>query len=257
MSARLVALSVAAATLSLAGAAQAQSSVNFKDYRRLDRNLPESPQRYAFELRLGPYKPQIDEEFGGAQKPFESTFGNGKGFYIGAEFDWQALRIPYVGTLGPGFSWGYTSRSANAKISGTTKDSAEETTLTIMPMYLVGVLRIDTLARNAKIPLVPYGKFGLGMGLWSASTDQGVSERDGVTGRGRSWGTHAALGGMLQLDFLEPDIALSFDDELGVNNSYIYFEWMWSNLDGLSAIESKPQMHVGTSGWITGLALEF
>jgi len=254
MSRLLASVAVASATLALASAAQAQ--VDTRDYRRVDRHLPESPQRFAFELRLGPYVPRIDEEFKG-KTPYADTFGTGKGFHIGAELDWQAFRIPHLGTLGPGLSWGYTSRSANAKISSTGLESAEETTLTIMPMSAVGVLRIDVLTRDIGIPLVPYGKAGLGLGLWSASNDTGVSQRDGVTGRGRSWGTHLALGGMLHLDFLEPDTALGFDEELGVNNSYFFFEWMWSDLGNLKLIESKPQMHVGTSGWVAGLALEF
>lgn len=240
----------------LAPAARAQSSFDSHDYRRLDRPVPESPQNFAFELRFGPYMPQIDDEFQG-KKPFEQVFGTGKGFYFGVELDWQALRIPYFGTLGPGFSWGYTSRSANAKLSGTDIESAEETSLSIMPMYAVGVLRVDVLPRHLGVPLVPYGKAGLGLGLWSASNESGTSERDGVLGRGRSWGTHAALGGMFLLDILEPTVALAFDNDVGVNNSYLYFEWTWRDLNGLSFIENSPQMRVGTSGWSAGLALEF
>jgi hypothetical protein len=232
------------------------AQVDTRDYRRADRKLPESPQRFAFELRMGPYVPRIDEEFQG-KTPFKDTFGSGKGFHIGAEVDWQALRIPYFGSLGPGFSWAYTSRSAKAKISGSGQESAEETKLSILPMSLVGVLRVDALTRELGVPLVPYGKAGLGLGLWSISTEQGVVTRDGVRGRGRSWGTHLALGGMLHLDFLEPGTALAFDDEMGVNNSYLFFEWMWSDLGSSSLLENKPQMRVGTSGWVLGLALEF
>jgi hypothetical protein len=245
----------AAALVALMSSGNAGAQVETRDYRRTDRRVPESPQRFAFELRLGPYKPRIDEEFNG-RTPFADTFGNGKGFHIGAEVDWQALRIPYLGTLGPGFSWGYTSRSANARISGTGKESAEETSLSIMPMTLVGVARLDVFPREFHVPVVPYGKLGLGLGLWSISTNKGTVTRDGVVGRGRSWGTHAAVGGMLHLDFLERDVALSFDDELGVNNSYLFFEWMWSDLGSSSLIEDRPQMRVGTSGWVLGLAFE-
>ena len=240
----------------LLGPREASAQIDTRDYRRADRKMPESPQQFAFELRMGPYQPRVDEEFNG-KTPFADTFGNGKGFHIGAEIDWQALRIPYIGSFGPGFSWAYTSRSAKAKISGTQKESAEETQLSIMPMTVVGVLRIDSLTRSFGVPLVPYGKAGLGLGLWSVSTEQGTVTRDGVQGRGRSWGTHLALGGMLHLDFLEKDTALAFDDELGVNNTYLFLEWMWSDLGSSSFIESKPQMRVGTSGWVAGLALEF
>jgi hypothetical protein len=236
---------------------RADTALEIRDYRRLDRTLPESKQNFAFELRLGPYHPRVDEGFSGGQKPYETAFGTGNSFFIGLEVDWQALRIPYVGTLGPGFGWGYTSRSSNAKISGTNIDSAEQTKLSIMPMYLAGVLRIDYPARETGIPLVPYGKLGLGMGLWSASNDEGVSERDGVTGRGRSWGTTAALGGMFLLDIFERSTALGFDEEVGVNNSYVFFEWQWLDLGTLTTFENRPQMHVGNKGWVAGVALEF
>ncbi len=248
---------VLASLVGAAGEASAQSSVSRRDYRRLDRHLPESPQRFAFELRLGPYQPRVDEEFSNGKTPYKDIYGSGKNFYIGFEVDWQALRIPYLGTLGPGFAWGYSSRSAKAKLSGTTNDSAENTSLTIMPMYLAAVLRVDVLARELSIPLVPYAKAGLGLGLWSTSTESGVSTRDGVEGRGRSWGTHLALGGMFQLDFLEPNASLTFDDELGVNNSYLYFEYVWSDLGTMTLFEDKNQMRVGTKSWVAGLAFEF
>lgn len=235
---------------------EAAAQVDTRDYRRLDRRLPESPQRFAFELRMGPYIPRVDDEFQG-KTPFADTFGDGKGFHMGVELDWQLLRIPYLGTLGPGFSFAYTTRSANAQISGTGIDSSEETTLKIFPMTVTGVLRVDALSRGLGIPLVPYGKAGLGLGLWSVTTDKGVVTRDGIEGRGRSWGTHFALGGMFLLDFMELDTALAFDEEMGVNNTYLFFEWMWSDLGNLTLIESKPQMLVGTSGWVAGLAMEF
>lgn len=230
------------------------------DWRRADRKMRESPQSFAFEARIGPYRPQIDEEFSSGKKPFEQTFGDGRGLYFGFELDWQALRIPHFGTLGPGISWGYTRRSAVAKVAEGPRageDSAQSTYLTIMPMYASAVLRVDVLARDFEVPIVPYGKLGLGLGFWRASTDNGLSTApDGTVGKGRTWGTHMALGGMFLLDFLDRSAALGFDEEVGVNNSYLFAEWQWLNLDG-QVVEKRPQMHVGATGWIAGLALEF
>jgi len=107
---------------------------------------PESPQRFAFEFRLGPYSPHIDDDFP-QTKPFETTFGTDQRWFIGAEFDWQILRIPKLGTLGPGIGWGYTHFSSLAKLKTDGSDSGQDTNLAIMPMYGVAVLRIDTLAR--------------------------------------------------------------------------------------------------------------
>jgi hypothetical protein len=256
---RLASLLVATATtlglLACARPAEAQQVDQYYRWKRHDRQMYESPQHFAFELRFGPYIPNIDDEFSG-KTPYKSTFGTGKGFHYGVELDFQALRIPYVGTLGPGLSWSRTTRSAKAKISGTTADSAESTNLAIMPMAALGVLRIDVLARELGIPFVPYGKAGLGFGLWSTGTDQGTSKRDGVDGKGRTWGTHLAGGGMFLLDFLDRASAREIDDSIGVNHSYLFVEYMRANLDGSILETSKPQLNIGTTTWVIGLALE-
>ncbi len=256
---RALALLAAVPILTLASAASADTLLEGRDWRRADRPMRASPQNYAFELRLGPYQPQVDDEFSSGKTPFKDTFGDGKGFHIGFEIDWQALRIPYVGSFGPGFGLGWTRRSATAKVAEGAhagEDSAQSTSLLIIPMHLDGVLRVDVLSREAKIPLVPYGKLGLGFAFWRAASDNGVSTADGEVGKGRTWGTHLALGGMLHLDPLDPSAAMGFDEELGVNNSYLFFEWQWLALNG-QFIESRPQMHVGTTGWVAGLAFEF
>lgn len=214
----------------------------------------QSPQSLAFELRFGPYRPDIDSAFPSA-KPYEAAFGNSKRLYFGAELDWQALRIPYLGTLGPGFGIGYTHMTGHTRITSTGELSAEETTLGILPMYAVGVLRLDFLARETVVPLVAYGKAGLGYALWWTGNDLGPSRIDGHLGRGSTWGTHLAIGGMLLLDPLEPSSAMQLDNDVGINHSYLFFEWMVSNLDGFGA-PAQSKMRVGTNTWIAGLAFE-
>lgn len=221
------------------------------------REPPESPQSVAIELRFGPYRPKIDEELPAA-KPYETTFGSDARFYLGTELDWQMLRIPFVGTLGPGLGLGYTKMSAAAPFTAPPHaPSGETTTLTIMPMYAVGVLRVDVLARQASIPIVPYGKLGVGYALWWAGNDLGTSRYSDAagehTGHGRSYGTHLALGGMFLLDAIDRHASAQLDNETGVNNSYFFFEIVRSNLDGFG---KGDQMRVGSDGWVMGLALE-
>lgn len=256
---RRVPVAVAATMLLVSSPAWAQwtDHPDETDWRRGDRPTYETPQNWAFELRFGPYKPMIDDEFGVAPGPYERIFGSSNRVYVGAELDWQAFRIPWVGTLGPGVAWHFTKMSGTAKKQGTNENSAEGTSLWIMPMYAVGVLRVDVFAREFGIPLVPYGKLGAGYAIWKASNDLGTSSysQNGTTvdGKGHSYGWHYAGGLALQLDPFDRHSAANLDEAVGINHSYIYFEWMKSNLDGFGA---NNQMRVGASTWSLGLAFE-
>lgn len=218
------------------------------------RTQTESPQDVAVELRVGRYVPLIDEEFGG-DGPYERMFGTKNRYSIGVEVDWQALRIPYVGTLGPGFGLQYTKLSGRGfQTDAPSVRAEEETSLTLFPMYAVGVLRVDVLSRTTPVPLVPYGKLGLGAALWSVGDGDGTARADdNSVGRGTSYGLQMALGGMLLLDVFEPDAAVELDATMGVNSSYVFLEWYVSDLDGFG---SGDQMQVGTNTWVLGLALE-
>lgn len=244
------------ATLLYAHPASAESSALTSDWRQEAGSRGEayrSPQHFAAELRFGGYYPQVDDEFGGTG-PFHRAFGDSPKFYIGLEFDWQALRVPYIGALGPGLGWGYTYMSRTALVEGTNIESGETTSLSIMPWHLSAVLRLDELMRRTGFPVVPYAKFGVGFATWSAATSQGVSSYQGVEGRGTTWGTHLALGGMLALNWLDRPAAAAMDENSGVNHAYLFGEWMNARLDGLG---SRPQMHVGTSSWVLGIAVDF
>jgi hypothetical protein len=241
-----------AAGLAFARPAQAQGTDEFGSYGGLeDRKQRESGQEAAFELRFGPYKPQVDD--GVAGTPFRDTFGGSNRFMLGIEVDWQALRIPKVLSFGPGFGWGYTRFGADALLANGSGDRSEQrTSLSIMPFYAVGVLRVDALAQQTPIPLAGYVKAGYGMALWWAGDGDGAAHSDeGKVGRDISTGPQFALGGMLLLDVLDPTSAVELDNATGVNNTYFFLEWYVSKLG-----ESGDQMRVGTNTWMLGLALE-
>ena len=242
-------VAIAAASLWAREAAAEESKVeqNVEQSWRQPRQF-ESPQRYALEIRFGPYRPLIDDAFP-QQKPYETVFGTDRRLAFGLEFDWQVLRIPNVGTFGPGVGWGYTSMSAQARLQSG-DPSAEETSLNIMPMYGVGVLRVDILARQMGIPLVGYGKAGLGYGIYWTGNEVETQRR------GHTWGTHFALGGMFLLDIIDDHSAREIDNEWGVNNTYIFFEWMVANLNDFKAATDPSVMRIGTNTWMLGLAFE-
>lgn len=276
----LVALAAAAAPLLITTAASAQSGrIPGSTWRQRDRgdalrSAEASPQSFAFELRFGPYWPEVDESSGGsgacplaghsgAKGAYECFFGSGPQFYFGFELDYLPIRIPYVGVIGPGFGWGYTSTSASAALPNGSA-SADDTSLTIMPMHLSAVLRADELMRRVGVPLVPYVKFGYGLGYWNASDGNGTSTRTDAsgaaltdstnTGEGTTSGYHLALGAMVALNFLDAQAIANLDQTAGVNHVYIFAEWMNARLTGLGS--RANQMHIGTSTVIGGIAAD-
>jgi len=240
-----------AAALLAAGAARAQGVDEFGTYGRpRDRNRGESPQHVAVELRVGRYVPSVDTEFTNAT-PYQTMFGDGNRYSVGLEIDWQALRVPLLGTLGVGFGLEYTKSSAQSFLAHDyPQRSEEDTTLTLFPAYVVAVLRADFFARSTPIPLVPYAKLGVGASTWSVGNGGGTASVGSLEGRGLSYGPQFALGGMLLLDAFDQDAAKAMDQDTGVNNSYFFVEWYVSKL-GLG-----NQMHVGTNTWVLGLAFE-
>lgn len=246
-------LLLAIAVLGLARGAAAQGVDEFGAYGSREKVRGESSQVGAVEARFGAYTPRVDSSVDGT--PFKTTFGNGNRYMVGLEGDWQVVRIPHVGTLGPGIGWGYTRATGFARLTAQPDvPSAEETSLAIMPFYLVGVLRADVLMREFGVPLVPYAKLGMGYAFWWANDGGETAVVDGVKGKGISYGPQYALGGMFLLDILDQQTARDADVSLGINNSYLFGEWYVSDLD---AFGSNKRMNVGANTWVIGLAIEF
>ena len=212
-----------------------------------------SDQNAALELRLGPYRPRVDEEFANGATPFSDIYGTGQNAMIGLEVDWQAVRIPHFGTFGPGVGLQFTTFSANAPFTNRPGLSQQASSLWILPISALAVLRIDALHLDFDIPVVPYAKVGLTYALWEARDGGSTSlAQDGVEGAGASFGYQWHAGGMLVLDFFAPQTSVDMDNSTGVNHAYVFWEWMWSDVSSLGR-----GMQVGTSTWVAGIAIEF
>jgi len=209
-----------------------------------------SGQRGAVELRIGPYLPQVDEELSSA--PYEATFGSNPSVTVGLEGDYQALRIPYLGTLGPGFGIHWFRRGGIAEFTSGDPGSAHKNSLWIIPMYAVGVLRVDIFRRAFNVPLVPYVKGGLAWSLWSSRDAGSVSVVDGEKAKGSSIGLQYQVGLMIHLNPISPQTAIDMDNSAGVNHSYLFAEWWASDVDSFGA-----GMQTGDATWVAGVALEF
>jgi hypothetical protein len=225
---------------------------NHKDYS--------STERFMLEFRFGLYHPRVDSDPSlGGKTPYENTFGDTANFEFAMEFDWQAYRIPHFGTIGPGFGAGFTEASNLAKLvtpqPNGNNTSAESTSLTIFPMYAALVLRADAIDRELHFPLVPYAKLGFGWALWRGSNSAGTSVSNaGVIAEGTTLGFQAALGLAFDLNVLDLAAARGFDNSVGVNHTYAFFEAFWADLDGLA---QPHALYVGAYTWSAGLALSF
>jgi hypothetical protein len=216
-----------------------------------DRSTRRSPQDWAFEIRFGQYPPRVDNALDGT--PYKTIFGRKKRWQGGAELDWQVFRIPKLLSVGPGLGLAYTSASARAPLASGAALSAQDTSLHILPLFLVGVLRLDVIADRTLIPLAPYAKLGAGYAFWWSSDGEESAHDGNIAGKGASYGYTAALGVMMRLDWLDPSDAATADASLGLNHSGLFFEWMHSDLSGFG---SGNVMDVGSSTWVAGLTLE-
>ncbi|MCB9708672.1 MAG: hypothetical protein H6714_07805 [Myxococcales bacterium] len=184
---------------------------------RADLNPPprrdfQSPERFGLEFRGGPYKPDATPDIIGDSGPM-----------LALEFDIWALRIPYLGLLGGSAYIGWTDFSGDARsVDGTSTPLGEETSLVVVPLSSMLVLRVDVLSRQLGIPFVLTGKIGPELAFWWASTGS-RSDANNIS-LGFRWGAQLAL----ELDFLEPRAARSLDEEWGINHTYVFFEFYGS-----------------------------
>lgn len=235
----------------------------------------ESPQNFLFELRGGPYFPDVDGEFGGRATPFADMFGTNDRLLISAEFDWQFLRVNPVGSIALAVGAGFTQFGAIAPITQSPMPAAsswnrpgdgQETVLHVVPGWVGGAIRIDALARRTAVPLVPYVKFGLGLAYWWSTIGDNLSRRSATTSpdvragdtdlgqaaTGLSLGTHLAVGLMVRLDFLERRAQQRWDAAMGVNHSYVFGEYTRADVG-----TGGTQLQLSSSTWNAGLAFEF
>jgi hypothetical protein len=250
-----LALALALALTFAAAAARAQIGIEDEeeDYQ--------SPRMLYFEFKLGPYAPNIDSEFGeGTTGPFAHIFGDGTDVMIKGELDlqfWQGF-----GSLGVGAVIGYYGTTANPYLdtgdgtspSTSSKRSASETSITLIPLSLLAVYRFDWPAIKFNFPLVPFVKFGLNYTIWWIDVDGKTASYNGDEAAGGSVGWQFNAGAALLLDVLEPKAAKTLDVELGINHTYLFFELAHVAADGFG---SETSLNVGDTSWNAGIAFEF
>ena len=226
---------------------------------RADKYVPDAdykptPRWWALELKFGPYKPDIDQEFGGGASPYADIFGEGVKLMSQLTLDVQFLKLH--GSLGVGGTFGYFRASGKALAEDGT-DSGDKTSLNMMPFILQLVYRWDYAAQRWKFPLVPYIRFGLVYAVWWVNDGNGDTAElsPGHKAHGGTWGYQLNIGLAFLLDVLEPGAAKSMDMELGVNHSYLFVEFVHNSINDFG---HRNSWQLGMKySLLAGLTLEF
>lgn len=221
-----------------------------------------SPRNFGLELRVGPYRPMIDTETGVKQaKPFEKFFSNVYQPYLEVGFEW--LLYKGFGTVGlngsVGISWGSaavfdpdgnrvsnttsstpsSTSSTTSSTTATTAASSTNSTFWVVPLRLDVVYRFDYLLQRYRVPVVPYVRAGVDYFIWFITQPSGdLAVSGGDTAVGGRFGFHVGVGLQLELNFIDPVAARTFDVEVGVNHTFLFIEWnsSWVGIvsDGLN-----------------------
>jgi hypothetical protein len=247
-----------------------------------------SKQRFALEIKFGPYLPDVDSSPGlSGRTPFADVFGTvdvnnatdklvtkltppSARLLTTVEFDWQFWHG--FGSLGVGASAGIMRRTARAlayRDDGTLcvdrvnqvqcSRSGDRTAFSVLPLTLELVYRFDVLAKRWRVPLVPYLKGGIAYYLWWSEDADGLAEfrePDGSVDRaiGGTWGLVAHPGLAFLLDIIDPSVAQVMDAELGINHVYVFAELNYGWINGFNSKEKLVLSHLT---WSAGLAFEF
>ena len=172
---------------------------------------------------------------------------------LGIFMDYQVFQG--AGTLGVGVGarYGWVDGKALTLDGGT---SSDEVGMNLVPLTLSLTYRFDLAQNELGLPLVPYVKGGLTYALWwftDGKNDISVSDADGTSGAGGTFGWHGGGGLQLLLDFFAPSMAQDFEQDVGVNNSYLFVEVMVNQINDFG---SATSINLGDTTLSFGLMLE-
>jgi hypothetical protein len=237
------------------------------------------PSRWTLEVKLGPYRPAIDEAFAlpeGAQGPFAFVYGD------------DAMLLPVValdryflypaGQLGVTASLGYTYRTASGfdlDADGNLQLDDEgnplryegyRTVFRLYPMTAGAVYRFTWLDERLGVPLVPYAKAGVAYYAWRflrpEDTVERVAEDPLCTptrclanrSRGATWGWVATAGIALRTDRIDPVPGERLAREFGIEHTGLFFEVSEAVIDGLGG---TAKLRLSDRIWSAGISFDF
>lgn len=214
---------------------------------------PQETRSAGVQITLSPYRPNIDDQFTTKPGPFQQIFGTDSSMMV--EVGWEGLLVRDAGALSIGLSAGYWSVEGSAVLeSGGDDEAGDKTRFQMLPLAVRLSYRFDLFAE--RFPLAPVARVGFNYNLWRILDGEGELAQfsPGNDAYGGTYGWHAAAGVHLLLDFFAPGMALDFERDAGVYNSYIIAEYRYSQIDEFG---SATSFRLGDEGFVFGLALEF
>ncbi len=192
-----------------------------------------SPLRFAVELHYGPIKYKsffLDPATGADVSPSQSAAG----FWA----EW--MPITKWGKIGVGVGYQYVfSRTALFSTGDTGSVSANVASLGAS-------YRLDYF-RNQYV--VPYARFALAFVIPRQVNTVGSIETK--PSNSTQQGTEVAFGGEVLLDWIEPRSAANLDRDQGINNMYLFAEYVSFNSP------SSASLNLTTKGLRAGMRVEF
>lgn len=273
------AVATAAAALVLLAANAASAQTYFEELYEDD--VPAEPKpsdvKWNFELKLGPYVPDVDSEFEGTG-PFERVFGDGPFLMTQIALD-RFFLWPRGGQLGASVGLGFLSKKApvfadddgdgmaDVDMEGNPiRVSGENTSFRLVPLSASAVYRLTLLDDQLAIPIVPYAKLGLSYYLWWVTRPDGSTARacqepgdnpetcPTTVGRGGSLGFQGTVGMAFRAERLDPDAGVNLRNELGIEHAGLFVELTYAQVDGFGA---GDKLSVGDLTWAAGVNFEF
>jgi hypothetical protein len=196
----------------------------------------ESPERFFLELKGGPYY-----LFSG--EPYGDVFGGDSGPSFSAQLEGIVFRMPRTFYVTAGGSIGYAAFAA-AAIGEDGQPTAEETTLSLVPLTASATLRVDVLPRRLGIPVIFAARAGWRWTQWDTNT----GKIDDAAG----WSLGPVFTGQvaLDLDSFEPGGARALDEEWGINHTFLLAEVSYY-------ATTDKSLPVGGTSWSIGLGVAF
>jgi hypothetical protein len=222
-------------------------------------------------IKVGPYIPDIDKQFGKNPGPYEQMFGN---FRLLPMLDVERIIWSGYGQVGIGGTIGYLQRSARAFTVGSepgnpdrARDPNARNSFHLIPFALTATYRFTYLDDEYGIPLVPYVRGGLSYYVWwmkapndnfslsckDMTSNDTPSSCSTTKAFGASAGIQGAIGLAIRAERIDAAAARSMRAS-GIQHAGIYGELSAAKVDGFG---SDSKLSVGARTWFAGVDFEF